>query len=877
MAKAKSFRGYWSLFRERSLAFLFAAFIVFFISSPVFAAGVSINNGAGRTWTTKVTLFLTPPPVPPLEVKYTKARISNDNVIWSDYDLSTTIAWTLTLGTGTKTVYVKFLRYDPALGWLQSSVYSDTITYASDTKSPLPTPHLSCYPGFTTVEGFVSKYGTFILSWTSGSDYMTADFPDLVSGLNGYYVWLQGPPSASQWTGFSYYPILSDLFPKCAAQNETLYVYIYSGAIGTPLCANWTTPPTVSFGIDINVLTREVISPNTLRVKIHTLSGTALGPHQVTVGSLMNGLTFNVFSPTAPSITGVFPDSGAQGSSIWTAIQGYNTSWNPSSPPQSFFTSGGVQTTPGFGTAAYDANNLLAQNTFTTPGIVTVEVSDSQGRATFLVGSIFPTFKIFGFGTQLPEGTYTAEVLAWDRAGNFSASNVVNFYVDKTSPEAPSNLSFSSAWETLSATPPIVSLTGKIKLSWDAAVDNPGGGGIGSYRIYPGGPYSGYFYTQTPVTSFDFSAYNLEDSNYSFRVAAIDRAGNVGPLSEPATIEIRTIATPEVGAPPGTIRLHISRAGSDIMISWEGFSVHTYLNSLNFYVLTGDGTGTFTNNFIGTYATPENWKPATASTSYDFTHYNDYPVAYFLHKNQVGRGTTEAYYKGIFQTSAMTNIAYYLPSAEAVGKVNVGLDGTASIPGYNLVSVPFTSESRSVSSVFGTGSPWVNGDQILKKAGPTPAYLTAVYDGTTYPSEPWRDAGNTTNVAAFEINTPLHGYFVSVKAPKPITLVGKVFPAPPDELIWGGGYTILSLAFPTSTTLNASGLLSLAADQDSIFYKTSATSPAYIGAVRVSGQWKDVSNTNNDPPADIATLRLPSGYFFSRASAGELHWLRSLP
>ena len=137
------------------------------------------------------------------------------------------------------------------------------------------------------------------------------------------------------------------------------------------------------------------------------------------------------------------------------------------------------------------------------------------------------------------------------------------------------------------------------------------------------------------------------------------------------------------GIPAGTVPLTIARQGQDIKISWDPKYVNPQI-----YVLTGDGTGKYTNGSTG-------WTlvAATDTTNYDFTNYSSTTAPYILHKNQVGLGAAEAYYKGLqagvnpADTTTDTNYTgqTYLATAWAVGKVNVTV---AASGGKQLVSLP---------------------------------------------------------------------------------------------------------------------------------------------------------------------------------------------
>lgn len=73
------------------------------IAAPTGA--ISINNGAASTSTTSVTLTLS---ATDNSGTVSQMRFSNDNATWSAWETYlTTKAWTLTDGSGTKTVYAE--------------------------------------------------------------------------------------------------------------------------------------------------------------------------------------------------------------------------------------------------------------------------------------------------------------------------------------------------------------------------------------------------------------------------------------------------------------------------------------------------------------------------------------------------------------------------------------------------------------------------------------------------------------------------------------------------------------------------------------------------------------------------------------------------
>ena len=171
---------------------LFAMGMAILVSSPAFAAGVSINNGATYTWTTKVILYLTRP-----DVSYNKVAITNHLGYGGSGNItySPTKEWTLEGGEGTKTVYVTF--GNTSNQW--TSNYSDTITIQFDRTAPTAPTNLQSGSFF----GFpVTYFNSFsqkmvILGWNPSQDPVGTDgIPEIVSGVGSYLISLQGPSHA---------------------------------------------------------------------------------------------------------------------------------------------------------------------------------------------------------------------------------------------------------------------------------------------------------------------------------------------------------------------------------------------------------------------------------------------------------------------------------------------------------------------------------------------------------------------------------------------------------------------------------------------------------------------------------------------------------
>ncbi|MFA5892428.1 MAG: hypothetical protein WC903_00460 [Candidatus Margulisiibacteriota bacterium] len=146
--------------------------------------------------------------------------------------------------------------------------------------------------------------------------------------------------------------------------------------------------------------------------------------------------------------------------------------------------------------------------------------------------------------------------------------------------------------------------------------------------------------------------------------------------------------------PYGTVPLNIERSGSNIKVSWD-ITVFEYQNP-KLFMLTGDGTGKYTND--------AGWATINDKLGLGFPFEgSDLAGGYIIHKNQVGQGFGEVYFKGIQNTfpnemdinpNVPGNISY-LASAWAVGKVNVTVEKSGQM---KLLGLPVS--AGKVSNVF---------------------------------------------------------------------------------------------------------------------------------------------------------------------------------
>jgi len=228
-----------------------------------------------------------------------------------------------------------------------------------------------------------------------------------------------------------------------------------------------------------------------------------------------------------------------------------------------------------------------------------------------------PTGTSFG-DTGLTAGTsYSYRVRAADAAGNLGGySNVASAATtapDTTPPSAPPSLSATAASAT------------QINLSWTAATDNVAVTGYRVERCQGDGcttfaqifTLSGTTFNNTGLTA---------STSYSYRVRAVDAAGNLGGYSSVATAT--TLATPDTTAPSAPTGLSAKASGStQVDLAWTASTDNVGVTGYQILRCTGSTCTTFAQvgtssvtNFSNTGLAasgpgrPETWPSPTSSS-----------------------------------------------------------------------------------------------------------------------------------------------------------------------------------------------------------------------------------------------------------------------
>lgn len=425
-----------------------------------------------------------------------------------------------------------------------------------------------------------------------------------------------------------------------------------------------------------------------------------------------------------------------------------------------------------------------------------------------------------------------------------------------------------AAMPAVAATPPLFDamywISGEVKVISSAghSVDTDlSARRILFYKLLPGGfvetrafaisdPKNGPGRYMLNIYDNDNLKINPTDTYYV--AVAKDPGDSYGATPEAVTItgkgfEVKNLDIVYGAGPPlpedGAVQLYISRQGtSDIKISWDPSEVNP-----NIYVLTGEGTGRFTN-------VVDEWKDRTDATiSGDFEPHTD--QAYVLHKNMVGDASTkykEVYYKALRSSMSKADNPTVLQSAWAVGKADAVLDKF-----YNLISIPLSpSPDNSISSVMGDLLP--DGDKAYIYDVSDPADRGFVISTKLSPGN-WQET--------FKIN-PGIGYLVyrEDKALEPatrtVTFVGNVLNSYSANILYQNN--LIGNPYPSKITGLENAGLTGGSPMDKIYdYSLSGTTKGFSLLATFDG-----SNWNNS--IDFSPTK---GYlYYKNAVSGSFIW-----
>jgi chitodextrinase len=249
---------------------------------------------------------------------------------------------------------------------------------------------------------------------------------------------------------------------------------------------------------------------------------------------------------------------------------------------------------------------------------------------------------------------------------------------DTQPPTAPANLSALA----VSAT--------QVNLSWNASADNVG---VTGYKVF----VNGILLTSTGATFQVESGLN-PNSTYTFTVSAYDAAGNVSPLSSPATV-----TTPASDTTPPTTPANLQATNvtsSSASLSWTASTDNVAVAGYQIYKNGVLLASTSFTNYVAT--------GLAASTTYSFT------VSAFDASNNVS-GSTAPLGVTTATASAVAPAQIQMASNIATGGKTVSIAFSAPSTAGNLIVAYVVYDNSGAATISDTG-----GNVYQSAVGPTP-------------------------------------------------------------------------------------------------------------------------------------------------------------
>ncbi len=411
------------------------------------------------------------------------------------------------------------------------------------------------------------------------------------------------------------------------------------------------------------------------------------------------------------------------------------------------------------------------------------------------------------------------------------------------------------------------------------------------YKVLPGG-----FVESVPFNvSGDNGKYTLNiydeasltiDPNVTYYVAvANDPVDNYGATPEAVNISGNGFDVKNLdivyGAGPiipldGAIQLFISRFDSDnngsedsIKISWDP-AQEAGLGTPQFFCLLNidsneNGTGIYVNQ-AGGWTKIEDFSMG----NYDLTKAaSDH---YILHKNQVGQGYKEYYYKamrfGYATTAVDSQGKNILETAWAVGKINIPISGDNK---FSLLSAPFIDTPADINSLFGTQADYSAGNE------PSTSVLLFSFENGGFNRGSYFNGSTWLVIPGLQaaVNNSEKGLYLKTKSGDPnktFTLVGSIkLLSDSTSYSINNNWNLMSLPYARQMSIN-SLVLTVGAKNDNKdnadlvfgFANGGFNKGSYLNA---SGTWAPIPGL-----AGVELINVASPIYYYSLTQGTLNW-----
>jgi hypothetical protein len=336
-----------------------------------------------------------------------------------------------------------------------------------------------------------------------------------------------------------------------------------------------------------------------------------------------------------------------------------------------------------------------------------------------------------------------------------------------------------------------------------------------------------YYYIGVVAKTVNGASYGVNET--SWQLASVDLWKSYKIMATPYPLALNAgIIDPTPVLLPEDTGLYISRGGetpgSACTITWNA---DKFGGSPQIYVMTGSGTGEFTNSYNSAA-----WTRVWDGTKFlpnlpgNVGQFNTAGLSNGISSSmQVGAGSREVYYKALPAASTFPPDAAVFQNAPAVGKILVTAAGKGN---YNMVGVPLIQQTAGGTFVD-TLSQAINraGVEIYKFDNTAGGYVPASY------AADWGGANFSLiqGEAAWIYNPLDNDLVLTIVGGVPLTTANRTNYSVP---ILGGQYNMISNIYPQGGKLSALGLQPL---NNAEIYYFDNVSHGYVSALANGSAW----------------------------------------